>query len=160
MAFAFLTVPEDGPNLILTFHCYYPMFLTHYRATWVKECAAYDGPLCYPGMVVPQEAFDRLAPETQRLIAKWVKHGDRSVMAADLLWPLAVAARTRLPLYGGEFGVIAAAPANPNEAWHRDFIAVLEERGIAWANWSYKGGFGMLDREGRPPSYLDAILAK
>jgi endoglucanase len=155
--FASLKVPDRDPHLILTFHYYNPMHVTHYRAAWVKECAAYDGPIQYPGLPIPQDAFDRLAPPVQSLVAKWNRHYDDRVMEGDLLWPLAVARRTGLPLYCGEFGVIHNAPQALADAWNHDFIRVIEGLGIGWANWSYKGGFGILDRNGNPTPTFHAV---
>jgi hypothetical protein len=30
--------------------------------------------------------------------------------------------------------------------WYRDMWANVEKHGIAWANWDYKGGFGIVCR--------------
>jgi endoglucanase len=156
--FEFLDVPPDDPHLVLTFHYYNPMHITHYRASWVKECAIYEGPVQYPGLPIPQAAFNRLDPEKQRLVAKWNRAYDAQAMEADLLWPRAVAQRTGLSLYCGEFGVIHRTPEPLRNAWHRDFIGVLEKLGIGWANWSYKGGFGFLDENGRPtPAFREIV---
>jgi endoglucanase len=159
LTFEHLAVPEGDPNLILTFHYYNPMHITHYQAPWVKECAAYAGPVAYPGLPVPQAEFNRLAPEAQRLLAKWDRHYDPAVMAGDLLWPLAVRARTGLPLYCGEFGVIDRAPPRLRRAWLKDFVAVLEAHKIAWAVWTYKGGFGLYCLKGRPTAALAGLKA-
>jgi len=43
-----LAVPED-PNLVLTFHYYNPMFITHYTAKWWRDGGSYAGPIRYPG---------------------------------------------------------------------------------------------------------------
>jgi endoglucanase len=45
-----LKIPEDD-NLILTFHYYNPMFVTHYKAEWTP-IGQYDGPINYPGVPV------------------------------------------------------------------------------------------------------------
>jgi len=135
------------------------MHVTHYRAPFAKECAAYGGPAQYPGLPIPQTEFDRLPAETQRLVAKWNKHYDAGVMAGDFLWPLATAARTKLPLYCGEFGVIRNAPPEIRDAWHRDFIGTLEAHGIPWAVWNYKG-WGFFDRDGVEDPVLHELLSK
>ena len=154
-----LDVPENDPNLILTFHYYNPMFVTHYRASWVTECKAYAGPVRYPGTPLTPEDFRRAQADMPGLTDDWNKPYDAAVMEADLAKPLAVAARTRLPLYCGEFGVLNTVPPASRIAWYRDFASVLNKHRIAWANWDYKGGFGLFDGDGKPTAALDGLLA-
>lgn len=156
--FADLDVPTGDRNLILTFHYYNPMFITHYRAPWVKECKDYAGPVTYPGCPVPAAEFARLQATNPSLGAEWNRPYSAAVMKADLAPPLAVAARTGLPLYCGEFGVLHTVPAVPRTAWYRDFRGVLDQHGIAWANWDYKGGFGLVDGDGKPTAVVDGLL--
>ena len=79
-------------------------------------------------------------------------------MERDLAAPLAVSARTGLRLYCGEFGVLHTVPDPIRQAWYRDLRAVLAQHDIAWANWDYKGGFGLFTAEGKPTAVLDALL--
>ena len=45
--------------------------------------------------------------------------------------------------------------------WYRDMRANLEKHGIAWANWDYKGGFGVVGRGGRPNrDLIEALLGQ
>jgi len=155
-----LAVPEDDPHLILTFHYYNPMLITHYRASWVASIRDYDGPLQYPGRPIPQDAFGKLDAEMQQRLGGANGPFDASVMAADLARPLAAARRTRLPLYCGEFGVIGHTPDPIRRAWYRDFRTVLSDNAIAWANWDYRGGFGLFGADGEPTAAADALLAE
>lgn len=147
--YEFLDVPPNDRNLILTFHYYLPMPVTHYRASWTWPLKDYDGPIQYPGLAIPQEVFNQLPPEQQRRVGSMNALGSRAVMEADLMWPLAVAARTGLPLYCGEFGVHTPAPDAIRAAWYEDFLAVLEARNIAWANWDFRGSFGLFTADNR-----------
>jgi len=81
-----------------------------------------------------------------------------SVMERDLAAPLAVRKGLHLGLYCGEFGVIRSAPGAVRTAWLRDFRSVLAKHGIAWANWDYKGLFGLFDEKGRPTAVAEALL--
>ncbi len=36
--------------------------------------------------------------------------------------------------------------------------ANLEKHGIAWANWDYKGGFGIVGRSGQPDQEFIKVL--
>ncbi len=147
--YEFLDVPVNDRNLILTFHYYHPMPVTHYRANWTWQLKDYEGPIQYPGLAIPQEAFNKLPIDQQRRVGSVNSLGGSAVMEADLMWPLAVAARTGLPLYCGEFGVVANTPDAVRAAWYRDFLAVLEERHIAWANWDFRGNFGLFTSDNR-----------
>ncbi|MBO4895665.1 MAG: cellulase family glycosylhydrolase, partial [Prevotella sp.] len=54
----YLKVPEGDKNIILSFHYYNPMILTHYGAWWSPLCAAYQGKVHYPGVLVSKEDYD------------------------------------------------------------------------------------------------------
>ena len=156
--YAFLDVPANDPNIILTFHYYDPMLITHYRAPWCPEIATYTGPIQYPGQPVPQEEFNKLPLDIQRCCAGGNGYADKNTLRASLFWPLAVRARTGLPLYCGEFGVNARAPEAVRRAWSIDFRSVLEELGIAWANWDFRGSFGLYDSHNNETCVLDALI--
>ena len=152
-----LQVPDADPRLILTFHYYLPMLITHYRASWTPV-GRYAGPVHYPGQPVKPHDWDALAPAMKALLADQNTFYNASVMERDLAAPLAVQKRTRLPLYCGEFGVINHTPDPLRLAWYRDFRGVLARHGIAWANWDYKGGFGLFDAKGNPTAVVEGLL--
>ena len=156
--YEFLDVPADDPNLILTFHYYYPMPITHYRASWTWQLKDYDGPIQYPGLAIPQEVFNTLPRDQQRRVAGVNTLGGAAVMEADLMWPLAIAARTGLPLYCGEFGAVAFAPDAIRAAWYADFLAVMTRHGIAWANWDFRGNFGLFSADNRKTVACSALF--
>jgi endoglucanase len=141
-----LDVPEDE-RLILTFHFYTPMFLTHYRASWTK-CGEYEGPVHYPGRGIPEDKLEGMDPELKGSLVGGGNFFCRAVMADLLEKPLAVRERTGLPLYCGEWGCIHKSPRADRLRWYADMRAVLEERGIAWATWDWKGGFGLVKGDG------------
>jgi endoglucanase len=144
---------------ILTFHYYNPMLLTHYRAPWTNV-HVYTGPVHYPGLQAEEAHIATLSEENQAIIRQSNKHYDRVQIARDIETALAVARRENLPLYCGEFGVYKVAPAEPRMRWYRDIISVFDEFGISWANWDYKGGFGLVDGEGRSTGLAELLLEK
>jgi len=158
-----LFVPEDR-NTILTFHFYFPMLVTHHRAWWCPEGKMYEGPIQYPGQPIPTaQVCNVVMPPGNRLVTLKLeevnKPYNRSGMAADMAQPLAVARRTGLPLYCGEFGVINLAPQAVRRAWYRDVIAVFDEFGIAWANWDYKEEeFGLINSTGQSTGIAEVML--
>jgi endoglucanase len=151
-----LVVPDD-PDLILTFHYYNPMFVTHYRAGWT-DYRVYPGPIQYPGQPVPeryQDELRRLFPDAD----KRNLHFDREVIKQHIMIAAEVAQRTGHPLYCGEFGVYQAVPLDIKLRWYRDIISVFDELGIAWANWDYRGGFGIVESyDGKTETGIRAAL--
>ena len=153
--FSALEIPED-PNLILTFHYYEPMFITHYTARWWRG-GSYSGPIRYPGRPIPESqhiALERLKADGDEEQNREFSAG---VMKADMMIPFRVARERALPLYCGEFGCYENTPEDIREAWYRDIIAVFDELGIAWANRDYRGSFGLL-KEGRETPVLEWLL--
>lgn len=158
-----LTLPDD-PNTVLTFHFYHPMFITHHRAEWSLEGRMYDGPVQYPGHPVAPENLGLVRPpEAHRLLAPKLadlnRYYDRSSMVRDFAQPLAASRKSGLPLYCGEFGVIDCVPMDVRSAWYRDIISVFGEFGIGWANWDYKGQFGIVGYKGAGTGIAEVLLA-
>jgi endoglucanase len=155
--FGDLDVPEGDPHLILTFHYYSPMLITHYRAPWTP-IGRYDGPIHYPGQPIAPHDWEKLPREMKDLLASQNTFYNAGVMERDLAQPLAVQKRTHLPLYCGEFGVHHPAPDPIRLAWYRDFRTVLAKHGIAWANWDYKGSFALFDAKGKATVVVEGLL--
>jgi endoglucanase len=148
---------SDDREQILTFHFYNPMLVTHYRASWT-DCGQYTGPIQYPGLQVTPDALEGLDPKVRQIVDRNNRPYDRPTMLRDMAKPLTARQRTGLPLYCGEFGAINLAPQDIRHRWYRDIISVFNEQGIAWANWDYKGGFGLVDREGRSTGIAEVML--
>ena len=80
-----LRVPVGDPNILLSFHFYTPMALTHYGAGWTKA-GEYKGPVRYPGEVVaqadlaglPADLVDAVGGETPTSTARCSRSGWRS----------------------------------------------------------------------------------
>ena len=155
-----LRVPADDPNVVLTFHFYRPMFITHYRASWVQMCLAYEGPVHYPGKPIAEADLAGMPEDWQKQVRESGSNApfDRDTMELMIEGPLAVRRRTGLPLYCGEFGCITQVDPALRRAWLTDMIAVLEGHDIGWAMWDLKGGFGVLDRDGRNETGVTDIL--
>jgi Tol biopolymer transport system component len=156
-AFDHLKLPEGDHHILLSFHFYTPMALTHYGAGWTKV-GEYEGPVAYPGLVVGDADLIGLDPDLVRAIDGRVRYFDRTVLEEQIAKPLALAATTGLPLYCGEWGALPRAPRADRLRWYADFRTVLEKNGVAWATWDYKGGFGIVDRKGQPDAELIETL--
>ena len=152
-----LKVPMGDPNILLSFHFYEPFLLTHHTASWTG-IGGYTGRVKYPGQTVDENDLtgvpDSLAREIRRRNGKW----DRARIMASISKPLALAHKTGLPLYCGEWGCLLAVPREARLAWYRDMVSVLNEKGVGWATWDYKGGFALRKPDGKPDEELVDIL--
>jgi len=159
-----LALPEGDPNIILSFHYYLPMPLTHYQAGWT-EYRDYAGPVHYPGQVVTEEEM-ALRPEAEReQFGQWTTEAyDQTRFAADFGRVVAVAERYGIPVYCGEYGCLAVeANAEARYAWLTEMNDVFDRLGIARTVWCYRegpAGFGILSGQSTEPDarMLEALL--
>lgn len=154
-----LRVPENDKNILLSFHMYEPFALTHHQASWanIKD---YSGPVHYPGVTVEEKDLASFPEDIQAIMKPHVHSFDKSSIIALIQKPLVLAKQTGLPLYCGEWGCLPTVPQTDLLAWYTDARSAFEENGIGWANWDYKGSFGIVDREGKPKSELIEVLYK
>jgi endoglucanase len=143
----FLKVPAGDKNIILSTHTYSPMILTHYRAAWTP-LKSYSGPVHYPGKPIAREVFEKLMASGDRGITDIVGNaGDewsRDRIVRELEPAIRRARELGLQLYCGEFGCLPTVPRADRLAYYRDIVSAFELSGMAWANWEYKGDFGIL----------------
>ncbi len=155
-----LRIPTGDRDIILSFHFYTPMLVTHYRASWTSV-GRYQGPVNYPGQLVDPREIEKLDPKVAGIVKSNNGVYNRERLESLLEKPLALAKKLDLPLYCGEWGAISGAPEGPRLQWYRDMRANLEKHGIAWATWDYKGGFGILGRGGqRNDDLIHVLLGK
>ncbi|WP_415909405.1 glycoside hydrolase family 5 protein [Oleiharenicola sp. Vm1] len=165
--FPALKVPAGDPNLILSVHNYEPFTLTHYRASWVPT-KFYTGPVQYPGRPIPAAELARIEAQQPRHVVDQFASARREWNAErireDLMPAIRRARELGLQLYCGEFGCLPTVPRADRLRYYRDFVGVLESEGLAWANWDYKGNFGLFERHatregiGAPDAELLAAL--
>jgi endoglucanase len=159
-----LEVPDDD-NLILTFHFYYPMLITHHQAWWCAEGTMYNGPIQYPGSPIAPENLDKVVmPGEQRFgalsLATLNKPFSRADIDAEINLAVEASRRTGRPLYCGEFGVINLAPPEVRKRWFSDVVAAFEEHNIGWCCWDYRGDFGIADLPRRSVGLIESALKK
>jgi len=143
-------MPEyEDDNLIYTFHFYDPFMFTHQGATWVDPSLA---PLA--GVPFPYDAA-RMPGCPEELRGTWIQsslanyRNDGTVQRVKQLIDIAAAfqAERRIPLLCGEFGVYMPNSDNEDRIyWYSVVRDYLEQKGIAWTIWDYKGGFGLFEQ--------------
>ena len=68
----YLRVPEGDKNIVLSFHYYNPMILTHNHAWWTP-IGKYNGKLHYPGIMVSQEDYDAAPDDLKPELLQYTK---------------------------------------------------------------------------------------
>lgn len=164
-----LKVPAGDKNIILSTHTYSPLLLTHYTAFWTPA-KIYTGPVHYPGPVAPRDQFDQLMKvmggNQQDLVANAMDDWGPARLRQEIEPAIRRAQELGLQLYCGEFGCLPSVPRTDRLAYYRDLVRVFEENGLAWANWEYKGDFGLQEWHGEKylagapdMELIDALLA-
>ena len=152
-----LRIPEGDRDIILSFHFYTPMLITHYKASWTSV-GKYDGPVNYPGQIVPPEEIAKLPADIAKIVKQNNGVYNRKVLEELLEKPLQIAKKYDLPLYCGEWGCLSTTPRKARMQWYADVRFNLEKNNIAWANWDYKGGFGIIGRGEKPDEEFIKVL--
>lgn len=158
--FGSLRLPENDPNLYLSFHMYEPFIFTHYRASWTDLTRRYKGPVQYPGITVSEKDLADQPLDLQKQLRGEVRPYDKEAMLERLSTAINMAKAHYLPLCCTEWGCLPNVPEKERLQWYRDLRAVMDENNIAWTTWDYKGSFGLIGGNGRPQTALIDTLMK
>ncbi len=155
-----LKIPKNDKHLILSFHFYSPHVFTHYKAPWSKKVGFYTGDVHYPGH--PINANDLKGYDSTQIVKLLDDDTfyNKELFLSRLQQPLSVAKKYGLKLFCGEFGCLPTTELKDRVAWYTDLTQVFEENDIAWANWDYKGQFGVVNKETGMPcvEIIDALF--
>ncbi|MBN2710983.1 MAG: glycoside hydrolase family 5 protein [Planctomycetes bacterium] len=133
-----LVPPENDPNLIASFHYYFPLEFTHQGASWSPTYKDVKG-VSWQGT---QEEIDD------------IRNGIRDNAKA---W----SDRYGIPMNLGEFGALSTADMDSRARYTRCVRDVCEEFGISWTYWEFNGGFGISSKTGELIMPLvDALLGE
>ena len=153
-----LDVPENDSNIILSFHFYTPLALTHHRAPWTS-IAEYSGPVQYPGLIVDTLYYDGLSASTVAFMKETANgYFNKERLEEEMMPAIRKARELGLPLFCGEFGVYPTIPEETRLRWYRDITDIFRKHDIAFCHWCYKGDFPVVDENNRPDSALVAVL--
>lgn len=138
-----LDVPEGDKNIILEFHYYQPMLLTHYKASWDKFANLdLKYPLTYPGLLVSDELYNSLSSSDKALVEEFRKDFSKQTIASAWSSAIKFAAKKGLRLYLGEFGCLPYCGEQNRINWTSDMVSLCKENGIAYCYWEYNSEFG------------------
>ena len=145
----FLKVPEGDKNIILSFHYYNPMILTHYGAWWTP-IGKYTGKVNYPGVLVSKEDYEAAPDSVKQVIDEnnfTTQVWDIDKIRADFKDAIAAAKKYDLQLFCGEWGVYEPVDRELAYKWTKDMLTVFNENDIAWTTWCYDADFGFWDQQ-------------
>ena len=159
----YLKVPEGDKNIILSFHYYNPMLLTH-RGAWWTPVGKFTGKITYPGILISKEDYEaapaELKPELEPyLTQEW----NIDKIRADFADAIAAAKQYGLQLFCGEWGVYEPVERDLAYAWTKDMMQVFTENNIAWTTWCYDADFGFWDQQKhdfKDKPLVDILMAK
>jgi endoglucanase len=140
--------PLKDRNVAYAFHFYTPMVFTHQSAEWAVPSYASVRDLEFPAQ--PENVANvarQAAPSLQPALADYAETlGDVQRITAELDAAGQWARQHDAVVVTTEFGVYGhTAPRPSRAAWLQRVRSGLEQRGIGWTVWEFKGGFGIDD---------------
>jgi endoglucanase len=156
--FPTLRIPENDKHIILSYHFYTPLALTHHEASWTP-IAEYTGPVHYPGQIVDTSAYQSLSDAAVKYMRE-VANGNCTMetLEKEITPAITTAKAKNLPLYCGEFGVYPTIPDQPKLQWYKDLCDIMRRHNIAYCHWNYKSDFPVVNKVGSPDEKLVSIL--
>jgi endoglucanase len=154
--------PLRDPNVIYAFHFYESHIFTHQGATWSANYWHNLKGVPYPSTPENvQAAAAQMTDAVHRLAV--VRYGlDRwnaLRIDAEIGQVAAWAEHWGVPVICNEFGVYRKnVEPKDRGAWLTDVRTALENHGIGWATWEYRGGFGVVETQGRQAAPEEATL--
>ncbi len=157
----YLNPPANDKKLIVAFHYYNPLLITHYRAPWTK-IKDYTGAVAYPGQLLPDTAFlkDLSAEEADKLRelnGEWTKE----TLYNQIKPAIDKAKEFGLQAYCGEFGVYPVfIDKETRLQWYKDICEIFRDNNIANAHWCYKGDFPVVNADGSRNELPEVLVNK
>jgi len=143
----YLKVPENDKNIVLSFHYYNPMVLTHYGAWWTP-IGKYTGKVNYPGILISKEDYEAASDSLKPVLEPYLtQQWDVDRIRADFRDAIDVAKKYGLQLFCGEWGVYEPVDRELAYRWTKDMLSVFDEYDIAWTTWCYDADFGFWDQQ-------------
>jgi endoglucanase len=128
----------DMPNVISSMHLYHPPGLTMYKAPWSPGAFDFEAPTW------PHKPTLRADVAQRELTGDNAKVWDKDAIR-ELLAPYLEIAEAGHPVHIGEMGAYSAVDHDVYLAYLTDVIDLLNEYGIGYAMWNFRGPYGVLD---------------
>jgi endoglucanase len=154
-----LRLPDDDDNLIVTLHCYDPLFFTHQGASWVGPEYKATG-IHYPGPpktpLEPDPALKLKQSALSRINQYNTQPADSNPSGPRAFLPKIQRAKAwseefGRPVHFGEFGAYTTADQESRVHYYEAWRQALDAAGIGWAIWDWKSGFNYWDAKTQQP---------
>lgn len=157
-----LEFPKDDPNIILSFHFYYPYLITHYKANFIKSISMLDVPINYPGQLISDSVLKSIDNE-ELLKAAEKNNGfyDRKKLLEIIQPAIDVAKKANVRLHCGEFGVnFKYQDRSVLQRYLKDVVDIFKENNIPYTYWGYRKEFGVFNdqKKIKDQGVLDALV--
>ena len=154
--------PLSDGNVIYTFHFYNPTEFTHQGASWGPAWWIYTHGVPYPANESTMQEILKQVPDAvnrYQLESYWLDHWDAHRIRLLIDEAAAWGRENHVPLISNEFGAFRGLSDPTSRAnYIRDVRTALEEDGIGWAMWDYRGGFGVVWKEDGQPARVDGSV--
>ena len=151
-----LKLPENDPNIIVSFHFYEPFLITHHQTSWT-QIKDYKGEVVYPGQPISEAILDTLSKDIKDIVGPMNQVFDKKSLEERIIKPINFAKERGLQVYCGEWGCYPSVGRTSFLHWYRDVKSIMESHGVAWTTWDYKGGFG-IQKDGEAVTDLIEVL--
>lgn len=126
-------------NVVNSVHLYHPFTLTHYECPWAEELVSSDlEPPTWPYQPTLKAGVDRVLSDSEAM--RW----DKEALRAELK-PYLDLADAGHKVHVGEMGAYSKIPHGAYLDYTRDVVSLLNEYGIGYAMWNFRGPFGVVD---------------
>jgi endoglucanase len=155
-----LRLPDDDDNLIVTLHCYDPLYFTHQGADWVAPDytkvtgVQFPGPPKTPLMPDPklglsQDALHRINQYNTQPTAN--NPSSPRAFLSKIQRARAWSEEYGRPIHFGEFGAYTTADQESRAHYYAAMVQAMEAAGFGWASWDWKSGFNYWDTKNQRP---------
>jgi endoglucanase len=154
-----LSIPQAEKNVILSFHFYGPILVTHHQAPWHPLTKFFTDKVNYPGWIIEDTScYDKYTEEQRQFLRRENFNAVPDSLTPHFNHLKEFADSLGVQLNCGEFGVYPYhIDKEARLRWYRDMARLFCEHKISNTHWCYKGDFPVVKKDGSA-NELPAIL--